>query len=129
LVPFSGSPSSPASETSSLVPGLEAEVGQNDVVAAAWNHYLILLDEAGPGVQTRLHVLTPGDPPWFVGTTAYPAGAVIHEVPADVIASDGRVFWVADPGVSPSARPAGYHSTQNRCAVLVCLTIYGPASG
>jgi len=115
--------------TSSLVPGLDAEVGQNDVVAAAWNHYLILLDEAGPGVQTRLHVLTLDDPPWYVGTTAYPTGAVIHEVPADVIASNGRVFWVADPGVTPPALPAGYHSTESRCAVLVCVTIYDPVGG
>jgi 4-amino-4-deoxy-L-arabinose transferase-like glycosyltransferase len=116
-------------ETSSFVPGLDAEVGRNDVVAAAWNHYLILLDEAGPGVQARLHVLAIDDPPWYVGTSAYPAGAVIHEVPADVIASHGRVFWIADPGVSPPALPAGYHATENRCAVLVCLTIYDPAGG
>jgi 4-amino-4-deoxy-L-arabinose transferase-like glycosyltransferase len=116
-------------ETSSLVPGLDAEVGQHDVVAAAWTHYLILLDEAGPGVQTRLHVLTPGDPPWFVGTSAYPTGAVIHEVPADVIASHGRVFWIADPGIGPPTLPAGYHATESRCAVLVCLTIYGPTGG
>jgi len=115
--------------TSSFVPGLEAEVGQHDVVATTWNHYLILLDEAGPRVQARLHVLTPGDPPWYVGTSAYPAGAVIHELPADVIASHGRVFWIANPGVSPPPLPAGYHATENRCAVLVCLTIYGPAGG
>ena len=99
------------------------------MVAAAWNHYLILLDEAGPLVQTRLHVLTLDDPPWYVGTTAYPTGAVIHEVPADVIASYGRVFWVADPGVTPPALPAGYHSTESRCAVLVCVTIYDPVGG
>jgi 4-amino-4-deoxy-L-arabinose transferase-like glycosyltransferase len=116
-------------ETSSFVPRLDAEVGRNDVVGTAWNHYLILLDEAGPGVQTRLHVLALDDPPWYVGTSAYPAGAVIHEVPADVIASHGRVFWIADPGVTPAALPAGYHATENRCAVLVCLTIYGPAGG
>jgi hypothetical protein len=116
-------------ETSSLVPGLDAEVGQHDVVAAAWTHYLILLDEAGPGVQTRLHVLTPGDPPWFVGTSAYPSGAVIHEVPADVIASHGRVFWIAYPGIGPPTLPAGYHATENRCAVLVCVTIYDPVGG
>jgi len=113
--------------TSSLIPGLEADVGQHDVVATEWNHYLILLDEAGPGVQTRLHVLTPGEPPWYVGTNAYPTGAVIHEVPAEVIANHGRVFWIADPGVAPPALPADYHSTESRCAVLVCLTIYGPA--
>ncbi|HEX7497080.1 MAG TPA: hypothetical protein VF344_01250, partial [Candidatus Limnocylindrales bacterium] len=115
--------------TSSLVPALDAEVSQSDVVATTWNHYLILLDQADPAVQTRLHVLTPDDPPWYVGTNAYTPGAVIHEVPADVIAHNGRVFWIADPGVAPPTLPAGYHSTQNRCAVLVCLTIYGPAGG
>ena len=115
--------------TSSLVPALDADVSQRDVVATTWNHYLILLDQADTAVQTRLHVLTPDDPPWYVGTNAYPPGAVIHEVPADVIANHGRVFWIADPGVAPPTLPAGYHSTQNRCAVLVCLTIYGPAGG
>jgi 4-amino-4-deoxy-L-arabinose transferase-like glycosyltransferase len=114
-------------ETSSFVPRLDAEVGRNDVVGAAWNHYLILLDEAGPGVQIRLHVLALDDPPWYVGTSAYPAGAVIHEVPADVIANHGRVFWIADTGIGPPTLPAGYHATEIRCAILVCLTIYGPA--
>ncbi len=116
-------------ETPSLIPGLEAEVGRHDVVATAWTHYLILLDEAGPGVQARLHVLTPDDPPWYVGTAAYPAGAVIHALPADVIANHGRVFWIADPGAAPPALPAGYHSSASRCAVLACLTTYGPADG
>jgi 4-amino-4-deoxy-L-arabinose transferase-like glycosyltransferase len=116
-------------ETSSLVPELDAEVGQQDMVGATWNHYLILLDEAGPGVQARLQVLSSDDPPWFVGTAAYPAGAVSHEVPADVIANRGRVFWIADPGVAPPSLPAGYHATASRCAILVCLTIYGPGEG
>lgn len=115
-------------ETSSLVPVLEARLGGHDVVAASWGHYLILLDEANPAVQARLHVLIAEDPPWYVGTAAYPAGAVIHEVPADVAANRGRVFWVADPGVPPPTLPAGYHSLESRCVVGACLTVYGPGS-
>jgi hypothetical protein len=116
-------------ETSSLVPELNATVGSHDVVATAWNHYLILLDEAGPDVRARLHVLDPGVIPWYFGTAAYPDGAVIPVVPADVIANHGRILWVADPGVAPPALPAGYHATGSHCAVLACLTVYVPAGG
>jgi hypothetical protein len=69
-------------------------------------------------------VLAPVDPPWYVGTAAYPADAVIHEVPEDVIASHGRIFWVADPGVDPPTLPSGYRATASHCAVLACLTVY-----
>jgi len=116
-------------ETSSLVPELDAGVGVHDLAAASWDRYLVLLDEAGPGVQARLHVLTEADLPWYVGTAAYPPGAVIHAVPPDVVANRGRVFWVSDPGAAPPSLPAGYHSLGSRCAILVCLTIYGPAGG
>ena len=116
-------------ETSSLVPELDAEVGAHDLAAAPWDRYLILLDEAGPGVQTRLHVLAPGGLPWYVGTAAYPPGALIHAVPPDVVANGGRVFWVADPADAPPPLPAGYHSLESRCVILACLTIYGPAGG
>jgi mannosyltransferase len=116
-------------ETSSLVPQLNAEVGRDDLAAAAWDHYLILLDETSPGVQSRLHVLSTKDLPWYVGTAAYPSGAVISEVPADVVANHGRIFWVADPGVPAPVLPPGYRSQEIRCAIEVCLTIYGPAGG
>jgi hypothetical protein len=114
-------------ETSSLVPELDAEVGAHDLVVASWDRYLVLLDEAGPGVQARLHVLTPGGLPWYVGTAAYPPGAVVGAVPSDVISNRGRVFWVSDPGVAPPSLPEGYHALESRCVILACLTIYGPA--
>jgi 4-amino-4-deoxy-L-arabinose transferase-like glycosyltransferase len=113
-------------ETSSLIPELDDRVGDHDLVDASTSQYLVLLDEAGPRTQSRLHVLTADDPPWFDGTAAYPAGAVIHAVPADVIANRGRILWVADPGATPPLLPAGYHSLESRCAIGVCLTIYGP---
>jgi hypothetical protein len=114
-------------ETSSLVPELDARVGDHDLVAASPSHYLILLDETGPRTRSRLHVLAADDPPWFDGTAAYPQGAVIHAVPADVIDNRGLIFWVADPGATPPLLPAGYRSTESRCAIGVCLTIFGPA--
>ena len=113
-------------ETSSLVPELNARVQPGDLAATTSDQYLILLDETDPGVQARLHVLTTGTPPWFLGTAAYPPGAVIHAVPPDVVANRGRVFWLAGPGVAPPALPAGYHSLETRCVILACLTIYGP---
>ena len=114
-------------ETSSFIPELEARVGPNDLVAASWDHYLVLLDEADPAVRARLHVAYRGNPPWWLGTAAYPPGALIHAVPASVVASGGRVFWVAGPGAVLPGLPAGYRSLDSRCAVLVCLTVYGPA--
>ncbi len=113
-------------ETSSLIPELEARVGPTDLVAASWDHYLVLLDEAGPVVRSRLHVAYGGNPPWYFGTAAYPPGAVIHTVPADIAASHSRVFWVAGPGAVLPGLPTGYRSLESRCEVLVCLTIYGP---
>ena len=116
-------------QTSSLVPQLDAQVGPHDLAATAWDHYLILLDETGPSVQSRLHVLSTTDLPWYVGTAAYPAGAVIGEVPADVVANQGRIFWIADPGVPAPVLPAGYNSQEIYCAIEVCLTIYRPTGG
>jgi mannosyltransferase len=116
-------------ETSSLVPELNSRVEPGDLAAAAYDHYLILLDETDPAVQARLHVFVSGVLPWYVGTAAYPPGAVIRAVPPDVVAGRGRVFWIADPGVGPPPLPAGYHSLETRCAILVCLTVYGPAGG
>jgi hypothetical protein len=115
-------------ETSSLVSELDARVGDHDLVDASWAHYLVLLDESGPRTRSRLHVLASSDPPWYVGTAAYPPGAVIHAVPADVTANRGRIFWVADPGAAPPLLPAGYRSAESRCAVEVCLTIYVPGA-
>jgi 4-amino-4-deoxy-L-arabinose transferase-like glycosyltransferase len=116
-------------ETSSLVAELNASVRPGDLVAAASNQYLILLDETDPEVQARLHVLTSHGVPWYLGTAAYPEGAIIHAVPPEVVASRGRVFWVADPGVAPDWLPAGYQSLETTCAILACLTVYGPARG
>jgi 4-amino-4-deoxy-L-arabinose transferase-like glycosyltransferase len=113
-------------ETSSLIPELDARVSDHDLVDASTSHYLVLLDEAAPRTRSRLHVLAVDDPPWFEGTAAYPPGAVIHAVPGDVTANGGRIFWVADPDATPPLLPAGYHSLESRCAIRVCLTIYGP---
>jgi 4-amino-4-deoxy-L-arabinose transferase-like glycosyltransferase len=114
------------SETSALVPDLEAQVGPHDVAVAQWDRYLILLDESSPTLRSRLHVLSAVELPWFVGTAAYPAGAVVSAVPADVVANHGRVFWVAAPSVAPPTLPAGYRATESRCVIQACLTVYGP---
>ncbi|MGZ6272858.1 MAG: hypothetical protein ACXWM8_00995, partial [Candidatus Limnocylindrales bacterium] len=113
-------------ETSSLIPELDARVGDRDLVDASTSQYLVLLDEVGPQTRSRLHVLTADDPPWFDGTAAYPAGAVIHAVPDEVIANGGRIFWIADPDATPPLLPAGYRSLESRCTTGVCLTIFGP---
>ena len=113
-------------QTSSMVAQLDAQVGPHDLAAAAWDHYLILLDETNPAVRARLHVLSKSNLPWYLGTAAYPDGAVIGAIPDDVTANGGRIFWVADPGVAAPVLPAGYRQQQVSCAIEVCLTIYGP---
>jgi 4-amino-4-deoxy-L-arabinose transferase-like glycosyltransferase len=110
-----------------LIPEIEAQAGPHDLVATTTDQYLILLDEANADVRAKLHLLRPDDPPWFSGTAAYPAGAVLHAVPADVVANRGRVFWVAAPGRQPAGLPAGYQVIQSRCVFQACLTVYGPA--
>jgi 4-amino-4-deoxy-L-arabinose transferase-like glycosyltransferase len=113
-------------ETESLLPGIEASVGAHDLVAADPNHYLAVLAQGGPRTIARLHLLAESDPPWYFGTAAYPPGAVVHSVPAEVAADRGLIFWVADPGAAPPPLPPGYRQSDRRCAVLVCLTIYAP---
>jgi mannosyltransferase len=111
-------------QTSSLVPQLDASAGPSDLVAAAPDQYLVILDEAAPQVRNRLHVIAAQDPPWFDGTAAYPPDAVIHAIPAEVAARGGRILWVADPGTAPPSLPAGYRSAEVRCVIGACLTIY-----
>ena len=113
-------------ETASLLPEIESRAGPHDLVAADPDHYLPLLDEGGPAVLARLHVLDAVDPPWYFGTAAYPPDAVVHSVPADVAAAGGTVFYVADPGATPPSLPPGYRRTEQRCVIAACLTIYAP---
>jgi 4-amino-4-deoxy-L-arabinose transferase-like glycosyltransferase len=114
------------SETSYLMPDLEAGVGPHDIATANWDRYLILLDESSPALRSRLHVLSGVELPWFVGTAAYPAGAFVSAIPADVVANRGRVFWVAAQGEVPYKLPQGYHIVSSRCVLDACLTVYGP---
>ena len=117
-------------ETSSLVPvvdaAIAADLGGHDLVDVALDHYLVFLDEGGPQVQARLHVLTPANPQWYLGTAAYPPDAVIHAVPSDLVANGGRIFWIGDPGDDPVLLPAGYRAVQQECVIGVCLTTYAP---
>jgi 4-amino-4-deoxy-L-arabinose transferase-like glycosyltransferase len=113
-------------ETESLLPGVETSVGVHDLVAADPTHYLAVLAQGGPRTIARLHLLAESDPPWYFGTAAYPPGAVIHSVPAEVAADRGLIFWIAYPGAAPPPLPSGYRQSDRRCAVLVCLTIYAP---
>lgn len=109
-----------------LIPELNSQVGPHDLVATTYNRYLVLLDESDSNVRDRLHLLRSDDPNWYDGTAAYPEGAVVHEVPADVIADGGRIFWVAPPGVTTPLIPPGYQVTESRCVPQACLTVYTP---
>ena len=109
-----------------LMPEIEARVGPHDLVDADPDHYLLMLAEGSPSVVARLHVLAAAEPPWFLGTAAYPPGAVVGAVPSDVIAAGGSIFYVGDPGSTPAPLPAGYRERELRCAAEACLSVYSP---
>jgi 4-amino-4-deoxy-L-arabinose transferase-like glycosyltransferase len=114
-------------QTADLLPEIESRAGAHDLVAADASHFFSLLDAGGPGIAGRLHVLAASDPPWFFGTAAYPAGAVIHAAPDDVTAAGGAIYYVSDPGTAPPPLPAGYRAAERRCVVQACLTVFEPA--
>jgi hypothetical protein len=114
------------SEASALVPLAEARTGPHDVVATTVDQYLILLDQGDANLRAHLHVLSGGDVPWYMGTAAYPEGAVIHVVPGDVTTNGGRVVWIAGPEQDPPSLPDGYRATERTCVSQACLTVYEP---
>jgi 4-amino-4-deoxy-L-arabinose transferase-like glycosyltransferase len=114
------------SEASALVPLAEARTGPHDLVATTVEQYLILLDQGDTDLRAHLHVLSSADVPWYMGTAAYPDGAVLHEVPADVAAKGGKVIWIAAPGKDPPSLPDGYRATERTCVSQACLTVYEP---
>ena len=109
-----------------LLPGIEARVRAHDIVDADPDHYLLLLAEGGPRTVAHLHVLAPADPPWYFGTAAYPDGAVIHSVPADLVAHHARVFYVGNPGTFAPVVPPDYVVREASCISDTCLLVYGP---
>jgi 4-amino-4-deoxy-L-arabinose transferase-like glycosyltransferase len=115
------------SEASALIPLAEERTGPHDLVITTTSQYLILLDEGDANLRDHLHVLSIADLPWYVGTAAYPDGAVVHAVPADVVANGGRVIWIADPGEKPTGLPAGYRQIEESCVYQACLTVFAPS--
>jgi hypothetical protein len=114
------------SEASALVPLAEARTGPHDLVATTVDQYLILLDQGDANLQAHLHVLSGGDVPWYMGTAAYPDGAVVHVVPDAVVANGGSVIWIAGPDQDPPSLPDGYRATERTCVSQACLTVYVP---
>jgi 4-amino-4-deoxy-L-arabinose transferase-like glycosyltransferase len=112
--------------TAELLPEVEARLGEHDLVAADSNHYLKVLAQASPTVDARLHVLATSNPPWYMGLAAYPDGAVMSAVPADVVDNGGLIFYMADTNFVPKLLPSGYVERERRCLAETCLTIYGP---
>lgn len=113
-------------ETDRLVPAIEAWLGPHDLVDAYPTQYLLLLLEGDDALLGRLHVVST-DVPWFWGTAAYPPGAILPAVPADVVENGGRILRVAEPEDPPPLLPDGYVQVDQRCATRVCLTVYGPS--
>jgi hypothetical protein len=112
--------------TADLLPEIEARVRDHDLVDADPNHYLRVLAQASPQLRDHLHVVAEADPPWYFGTAAYPEGAVIHSIPAEVVDNRGLVFYVGDQHSTPELLPPGYRQQEQRCVAETCLTVYAP---
>ena len=113
-------------ETDRLVPAIEARLGPHDLIDAYPTQYLLLLREGDDALRGHLHVVST-DVPWFWGTAAYPPGAILSSVPADVRANGGRILRVAEPEDPTPVLPGGYRPVEQVCEVRVCLTVYDPA--
>ena len=114
-------------QTEALLPSIESRLEGADLVAADPDHYLLLLSRGSPALTARLHVVASEAPAWYFGTAAYPQGAVVSAVPADVLEAAGRIFWVAGPDAASPPLPSGYRETERRCVIGACLTIFaGP---
>jgi mannosyltransferase len=111
-------------QTEALLPDIESRVHATDLVATDPDHYLLLLSRGSPTLTERLHVLASEAPAWYFGTAAYPQGAVIAAVPADVIAAAGTVFWVAGPDAAPPPLPPGYGQAEQKCVIGACLSVF-----
>jgi hypothetical protein len=94
-------------QTEVLLPDIASRVGPAPGRADP-DHYLWLLSQGSAALTARLHVVAAEAPPWYFGTAAYPEGAVVPAVPADVVAAGGTVFWVAGPDAAPPPLPPGY---------------------
>ena len=112
--------------TAELLPSVEARGGAHDLVAVDPNHYLRVLGQSSARLRPHVHIVAESSPPWFFGVAAYPAGAVIPAVPADVAANGGLVFYIGETGSSLSLLPPGYSEREHRCVADTCLTVYGP---
>jgi hypothetical protein len=112
--------------TAELLPQVEARVGEHDLVDVDPNHYLLVLGQGSPQLRSRLHIVAEASPPWYFGIAAYPANAVIHSIPADVVAGGGLVFFIGDRGANPVVLPPGYVRQDQSCEAGTCLTIFGP---
>jgi mannosyltransferase len=111
-------------QTDQLVHSVEARMTSNDFVVADPDHYVALLAEGDPLLVSRLHVVAAESPPWYFGTAAYPAGAVVPSIPNSVAAAHGRIYFVADPDARPPSLPAAYVQMERTCVIGGCLTIF-----
>lgn len=85
--------------TDRLLPAIDARLRAGDLVVAHPSQYLLLLDLGDQRIQNRLRVVST-DVPWYWGTAAYPPGAVLPAVPAEVVRDRGRILYVRAAGGS-----------------------------
>jgi mannosyltransferase len=113
-------------DTKSAVASLLAKTGPHDLVDAYPSQYLLLLYYAPPQLLARTRVLQQ-EVAWFWGTADYPRGAISANVPHDVIAARGTIYYVRQPD-EPDAvlLPAGYAARATQCWTGVCIVTYTP---
>jgi uncharacterized membrane protein len=110
-------------QTQSAIAMIESRLGPHDLVDAHPSQYLLFLYYADHVVLDRTVVVS-GDVPWYWGTAAYPAGAVVASAPLDVTNHDGVIYYVRRPGEADPTLPIGYAARSTQCWTGVCVTAY-----
>jgi hypothetical protein len=101
---------------------LSGQVGAGDLVLASPDTYLLVLAAGGADVVARTRVDT-ASLPWYFGTAAYPPDAYLTGVPAGT-----HSIEVVTLGYEAQPRLPGEARRSQRCADMVCVTVYTPAA-
>ena len=113
-------------ETPALVAELQGRIGPHDLIDANPSTYLLLLDQSDPTVVAHLRVVDAQPVPWYYGTAAFPPGAVVPAVPADVVNNRGTITSVFDWGPAGSPPVAGYRLAAHQCWDQLCADTFVP---
>ena len=109
------------SDVPAVITALNGHVGGGDVILADRDLYLQALTAEDPEAAQRTHI-PEASIDWFWGVAAYPAGALMPQLPSGV--DTVYVLHHPDQTNMPLPLPPGYRQTGDSCATDVCLTTW-----